>query len=122
MLTPAMIASSTSVRCVIFSKASSMQVFVPPFLNQWPFEEETTTALAARCRMTAGASTRESPGSNTVIAPNAVVDAMNSRRCMVLLVLVQIRLGSLYVGRRATDALPRRDAGCHLGGDSPHRN
>jgi hypothetical protein len=59
-----------------------MQVFVPPFLNQKPFEDETMTGRAARCLRIAGAAARAEEASTAVNAPNAEAEARNSRLCM----------------------------------------
>src|SRR5262245_22372662 len=56
MFTPSIRASSTSVPDVMDVKAFSTHVCVPPFLNQFPLEDEMTTGATAPAGTTAGAS------------------------------------------------------------------
>src|SRR5437867_632815 len=55
MLTPARIASSTSSPRAIRANASDTAVRGPPFLNSFPFRDDTTTARVGFERTTAAA-------------------------------------------------------------------
>ena len=68
-----------SVPPTIRSKASSTQVFDPPFLWKLPLAEAMTTGRDVRERTTAGAATtaRDPKGATAATKP---VDFMNARR------------------------------------------
>jgi hypothetical protein len=54
-----------------------MQFFVPPFLNQLPFDEATITGVADRLWMMAGAAMRADARSTADSAPSADAEARN---------------------------------------------
>jgi hypothetical protein len=75
-----MSASSTSSPFVIFSKATSTPVFVPPFRNRCPLADATTIGLTACGISISGAFADR--GRAAAATPAAAVEARNVRRSM----------------------------------------
>src|SRR3990172_8282653 len=82
MLTPAMSASRTSVPAVIIEKAVSMQVLLPPFLNRWPFADETTAGFDVLRVIIVGPCANAARG-GAAASPAAVPVMTNSRRLIL---------------------------------------